>query len=327
MSGVQQRVVSADENELRLDKWFKKHFPSLPFGRLQKLLRGGQIRVDGGRVKAETRLLEGQGVRVPPIEIVERTSYMGSTTQVSEQDIKGLRQAILYEDKEVLVLNKPVGLAVQGGTATKKHVDGILQAMAVADGNEYRLTHRLDRDTSGVLVIAKTAKAAQHYTEMFRTNQVQKIYWAVVAGVPPIEEGYIDAPLIKAPGAKGEKMIVDFTKGKKASTYYRVIDEAFRRASWLLLAPKTGRTHQLRVHCTSMDTPILGDGKYGGKAAYVEGADVVKKLHLHARRLETVKQDGNPLIVEAPLSATMKDTFAYFGFDPTERSASQLPEQ
>ena len=326
MSAVQQIQVVADEEGQRVDRWFKKHFPGLPFGRLQKLLRSGQVRVDGGRVKTDTRLSEDQIVRVPPLGDIAAAMTNTRPKRSHLLDTSIITQSIIYQDKDLLVLNKPVGLAVQGGSGTIKHVDGLLQSMGEERGEVYRLTHRLDRDTSGVLLIAKSALAAKHYTEMFRTNQVQKIYWAVVAGVPSIQEGQIDAPLIKGGGGQNEKMAVDFKKGKKATTYYRVIDQAGKMAAWLMMAPQTGRTHQLRVHATSMDTPILGDGKYGGKTAYLEGAEIAKKLHLHARRIETKKPDGSALLIEAPLSSVMKDTFRYFGFDESDREAVVMPE-
>ena len=254
MSGVTLVEVSLDEDGRRLDKWFKQRYPGLPFGRLQKLMRSGQVRLDGGRVKTDTRVKAGQEVRVPPFENVSSTPARPKKDIVDEKDLQTLEQAIIYEDRDTLVLNKPAGLAVQGGSNTNRHVDGILRVLGERRREEFKLTHRLDKDTSGVLIIAKSSKAAQFYTEMFRTNQVQKTYWALVVGVPEIDEGQINAPLIKASGSKGEKMVVDFSKGKKATTYYRVVDRAGDRASWLALAPKTGRTHQLRIHCESMQT-------------------------------------------------------------------------
>ena len=318
MSGVTLVEVSVEEEGQRLDKWFKNHYPGLPFGRLQKLMRSGQVRLDGGRVKTDTRVRAGQEVRVPPFESASAERPKPRKDVVSENDIKTLEQAILFEDRDTLVLNKPAGLAVQGGSNTNRHVDGILRALGERRREEFKLTHRLDKDTSGVLIIAKSAKAAQFYTEMFRTNQVQKTYWALVVGVPDIDEGQIDAPIVKATGSKGEKMVVDFGKGKKETTFYRVVDRAGHRAAWLAMAPKTGRTHQLRVHCNSMDTPILGDGKYGGAFAYIEGAEVAKKLHLHARKLEVPKPGGGRLSVEAPISSMMRDSFSYFGFDASD---------
>ncbi|MDA9008646.1 RluA family pseudouridine synthase [Alphaproteobacteria bacterium] len=321
MSGVTIVEVSRDEDGQRLDKWFKKHYPNLPFGRLQKLMRSGQVRLDGGRIKTDTRVQAGQEVRVPPFEEGPARPSKSSKSIVRDQDIKTIEQAIIYEDRDTLVLNKPAGLAVQGGSNTNRHVDGILSVMGEQRGEEFKLTHRLDKDTSGVLVIAKSSKAAQFYTELFRTNQVQKTYWALVVGVPALNEGQIDAPLIKAGGSHGEKMVVDFAKGKKATTYYRVVDRAGSRAAWLAMAPKTGRTHQLRIHCESMDTPILGDGKYGGAFAYIEGAEIAKQMHLHARKLEAPKFGGGTLLVEATLSPIMKESFSYFGFDATDPDA------
>jgi 23S rRNA pseudouridine955/2504/2580 synthase len=312
MSGVELRAVAAEEAELRLDRWFRRHFPELSHGRLQKLLRTGQVRIDGRRADAGARLRPGQSIRVPPLgESAEGGAPRRALAAVDSGDADWLRSRILHEDEALLVLDKPAGLAVQGGTRTKRHVDGILSALA-GEGDRPRLVHRLDRDTSGLLVVAKTARAAARLTEAFRQHRVAKLYWALVVGRPPLAAGLIDRPLAKQAGGRGER-IESAADGLPAQTRYRTVARAGKVASWLALQPLTGRTHQLRAHCALIRAPILGDRKYGGANAVPGGAP--GGLMLHARELRLPHPDGGVLAVTAPLGEVVREGFAWLGFE------------
>ena len=310
---VEQRTIASDDADQRLDRWFKKHFPTLGHGRLEKLLRTGQVRVDGKRVKASDRLEAGQVIRIPPMDLTPAPKP--AERKVDERDAKDLRARVLHKDAEVLVIDKPAGLAVQGGTGTDKHLDGLLDALKFDAKERPRLVHRLDRDTSGVLVLARTAEAARWLGDAFKGRDTDKIYWAVVAGVPKIRQGTIDLKLAKLPGKAGERVVVDEREGKKAITDYAVVEDIKGVAAWLALKPITGRTHQLRAHLEAIGHPILGDGKYGGKSAHLEIAEAPKQLQLHARSIALRRPNGKMLKVEAPLPSHMKATWANFGFD------------
>lgn len=314
MSGVETRTVGADEGEVRLDRWFRRHFPEIGHGRLQKLLRTGQVRVDGRRVQASARVRPGQQIRIPPLPTDEPrpAPERRAPERVDPADAAWLRSRILYEDDALFVLDKPAGLAVQGGTGTRRHVDGMLQALAPG-GERPRLVHRLDRDTSGLLVVAKTAAAAASLTAAFRRHRVDKLYWALVVGRPPAAEGLIDRPLAKQAGRGGERVMAS-GQGQPARTLYRVVARAGKIAAWLSLKPLTGRTHQLRAHCAMLGTPIIGDGKYGGAAAHPAGAP--KGLMLHARELRLPHPDGGVLELSAPPSDTLLAGFRWLGFEP-----------
>jgi 23S rRNA pseudouridine955/2504/2580 synthase len=307
VSEVELRTVAAGEAELRLDRWFRRHFPTLTHARLQKLLRTGQVRIDGRRAQANARLAAGQTIRVPPLET---TPSSRSQPAVDPSDAAFLRRLILVEDQALIVLNKPEGLAVQGGTGTRRHIDGMLAALAT-DGERPRLVHRLDRDTSGILVVAKTAAAAASLTRAFRQHKVDKLYWALVIGRPALADGIIDQPLAKQ-GRAGRERVEPDEAGRSARTAYRTVARAGKIASWLAMQPLTGRTHQLRAHCAVLDTPILGDRKYGehGLSGAPEG------LMLHAREIRLPHPDGGELAVTAPLSKTMRAGFAWLGFEP-----------
>jgi 23S rRNA pseudouridine955/2504/2580 synthase len=313
VSAVETRTVGADEGEVRLDRWFRRHFPEIGHGRLQRLLRTGQVRVDGRRTQASARLSPGQRIRVPPLPTQERpaVSERRAPERVDPAAAEWLRSRILFEDRALLVLDKPAGLAVQGGTGTRRHIDGMLQGFGA--GERPRLVHRLDRDTSGLLVVAKTAAAAASLTAAFRRHRVEKLYWALVVGRPAEAQGWIDRPLAKQPGRGGERMAA-IDAGQPARTAYRVVARAGRIASWLALKPLTGRTHQLRAHCALLGTPIIGDGKYGGAMAHPTGAP--KGLMLHARELRLPHPDGGTLELTAPLSETLLAGFQWLGFDP-----------
>jgi 23S rRNA pseudouridine955/2504/2580 synthase len=315
MSKVQTLEIGADDGDQRFDRWFRRMFPQVTQGQLQKLLRTGQVRVDGKRVEASTRVEPGQVVRIPPLPDAPAEPLPKRVSKNDEYLIADLRKAILYKDDSVIAINKPAGLAVQGGSGTDQHVDGVLDAFAEG-GERPKLVHRLDKDTSGVLLLARTTAAARKLTATFRTRAARKYYWAVTVGVPDPVQGRIDLALAKQGGPRGERVAVDDEDGLHAITLYQVIETAHRRAAWVAMWPQTGRTHQLRVHMAHLGWPVLGDGKYAGQAAFLEGAELPRQLHLHARRLILPHPKGRGKIdVTAPLSPHMKKTWDYFGFD------------
>jgi 23S rRNA pseudouridine955/2504/2580 synthase len=312
---VEQRMVAAGEADQRLDRWFKQHYPTLGHGRLEKLLRTGQVRVDGKRVKANQRLEAGQVVRVPPMDLDEPPPPR-AVRGVSDADARELRARVLHRDREIIVIDKPAGLAVQGGTGTERHLDGLLDALRFDSDERPRLVHRLDRDTSGVLVLARTTDAARWLGEAFKGRDADKVYWAVIAGVPQVKIGRIDLKLSKLPGKLGERVVVDNREGKRAVTDYAVVEAAKGVASWVALKPITGRTHQLRVHLEAIGHPILGDGKYGGHVSHLAITDAPSELQLHARAIALKRPDGRVTKVEAPLPPHMTATWDLFGFSP-----------
>ena len=323
MSAVQTQMVTEDEGELRLDRWFRRHFPGVTQGAIQKLCRTGQVRVDGKRADAATRLVPGQAIRVPPLPAA--AAPPPEVHVFNPLITKELERLVVYRDDHLFVLNKPHGLATQGGPGIVRHLDGMLDGLRgpTYDGKEHRprLVHRLDRDTSGVIVLARTPGVAAKLAAAFRGRDVHKTYWAVVAGRPVPVEGRIDLPLLKYSGARGERSVPaerDDADGQRAVTDFRTLDHAGQKLAWLELSPITGRTHQLRVHCVAIGAPIVGDVKYhepdhtGAKTALVEG--VSDKLHLHARALDLPHPAGGRLIVEAELPPHMRDTFKTLGF-------------
>ncbi len=314
VSGVEMREVASDERDLRLDRWFRRHYPGLSHGRLEKLLRTGQVRVDGTRIKAGHRLKAGQRVRVPPLGPVPPRPAK-PPPPVSAADAKRLRASVLYRDADIIAIDKPPGLAVQGGSKTRRHLDAMLDALAEPGGERPRLVHRLDRDTSGVLVLARGAAAAARLAAAFRGRKLRKLYWALVVGRPRQDQGRIALALAKRAGARGERATGD-AGGKPAVTLYEVIDSAGDEAAWLALAPLTGRTHQLRAHCAALGTPIAGDGKYGGAGAFLSGGGIARALHLHARAIELPGADGAIVRIVAPLPPHMRETWRVLGFDP-----------
>ncbi len=313
MSAVQTRTVAADEDEIRLDHWFKQHFPHLRYGRLQKLLRTGQVRVDGRRAKAGLRLAAGQAVRVPPMD--DSPAPEKTRNRVSDEDAAFMHRLVIHQDDHVIAINKPAGLAVQGGSGVSRHVDGMLDALTFDAEERPRLVHRLDRDTSGVLVLARNRKAAVHLGKSFNGNSARKIYWAATVGVPRLMQGKINLPLGKLPGRAGERMAVDPKNGKRAVTLYSVLERSGNRLARVAFWPQTGRTHQIRVHAAEMQTPILGDGKYGGDAAFLQSEDVPRQLHLHARELSLPHPSGRgTLHLVADLPPHMRQTWSLMGF-------------
>lgn len=306
-------TVSPAEADTRLDRWLKRRYPALTQGALQKMLRTGQIRVDGKRAEANTRLGAGAELRVPPMP--STPAPKAEPKPVSDAAAAEIRSRVLYRDASVIVLDKPPGLAVQGGPGITKHVDGMLEALA-EDGEKPRLVHRLDRDTSGVLVVARTAAAAAHLAKAFRGRDMEKTYWAIVVGQPEHEGGRISMPLARENGPRGERTVpaAPGETGLRSVTDYRTLDAAKRRAAFLEMKPLTGRTHQLRVHCAEgLRCPILGDGKYGGEAAHLEGLS--GSLHLHARTLRLPHPEGGTLEVSAAPPEHFEATMRFFGFD------------
>jgi 23S rRNA pseudouridine955/2504/2580 synthase len=315
MSGVQTLTVAPEDAEIRLDRWFKRHFPDLGHGRLEKLLRTGQVRLDGKRVEASDRIAAGQRIRVPPLPSGPPPDTMSARAAPSAADTRLLQERVLYRDDEMIVINKPEGLAVQGGTGTSRHLDGLLDALRFEAKERPRLVHRLDKDTSGVLVLARSARAAARIGELFRSKATRKVYWAITVGAPKPRNGKIDQPLAKQAGPDGERVAADHEEGDRALTYYRTVARAGDRFAWLALEPVTGRTHQLRVHCLTLGTPVLGDGKYGGAAAHPASLPQASKLHLHARAIALPLASGKTLAVTAPLPPHMRTSWDFFGFE------------
>ncbi len=322
MAGVEQKEVSSGEDGMRLDRWFKTHHPDLPHSRLEKLLRTGQVRVDGGRVKASTRLEAGQVVRVPPLPA---SAPIAPKHALSQADRDFLASITLYEDDDLMVLNKPSGMAVQGGTKTVQHLDRLLEGLGDGPETRARLVHRLDRDTSGVLIVAKRRAVAAKLGREFQTRSVRKIYWALVKGVPKPPQGKVEAALVKSAGPEGDRVRKarpgEQERAQSAVTYYAVVDRAGQAVSFVSLKPVTGRQHQLRAHMAIIGHPILGDDKYHGDQDVPEGID--KRLHLHARRISFPHPSGEGVVdVTAPLPEHMARSFAAFGFG--EKAASDL---
>ena len=317
MSGVRSVIVAEGEAGMRLDRWFKAHFPALGHGALEKLLRTGQVRVGGGRVKANRRLEAGEEVRVPPQAAASSVPDAAREARFRQEDADFIRKLTVYEDKAILALNKPFGLAVQGGEKTKRHVDGMLQSLE-KDGERPRLVHRLDRDTGGLLLLAKTRKAAAELGHAFQQHAVEKTYWALVVGSPHPREGTIDLKIAKRMirvGDEGQERVVpaDDEDAKKAVTDFQTV-ESVGDVAFVALRPRTGRTHQIRVHCAALGNPIVGDGKYGGAAAHVEG--VSPALHLFCRAMTFPHPaTGKATTLSAPLTGHMLETWKFFGFD------------
>lgn len=316
MREVQTLIVSAGEDGTRLDKWFKRRWPHLNHVMIQKLARSGQIRVDGARAKPDHRLTAGAQVRVPPLPDAGEAAEQREG--LSDRDIAYARSLVLYEDDEVLALNKPSGLAVQGGTKTTRHVDRLLSAWGEGVDRP-RLVHRLDRDTSGVLVLGKTPNATARLAAAFAERRAVKTYWAIVFGVPEREAGTIDMALVKR-GVGDREMVVPAAYrepgGEPAeSEYVRIARAPDDAAAWMALSPHTGRTHQLRAHMKAIGHPILGDPKYGDEASAALSRGL--RLQLHARRLSVPHPSRGTLTLEAPISPELKAGFDRFGFDET----------
>ena len=365
MSGVTTREVKEDEAGMRLDRWFKTHFPDLAFGHLQKLLRTGQVRIGTSRAKAETRIEPGQVIRIPPLERAEELPAGAGGIRYAEDDGFGggkiaskvgkaagkgigivggapaanarpmasrpgkggpaadaafLKSITLYEDQDLMVLNKPFGLAVQGGSGTTVHVDGLLEALRDKDGVKPRLVHRLDKDTAGCLIVAKSRLAASTLAKTFRSRSARKIYWALVPGVPKVKQGRVSSYLAKGTDENGDQKMKVAKHGAEgadhALTYYAVVDTAAQKMSWLSLKPVTGRTHQLRVHAAEIGHPIVGDPKYFDIENWHLPGGIQNRLHLLARRIMIPHpRTGEILDVSAPLPQHMQQSWNLLGFD------------
>jgi 23S rRNA pseudouridine955/2504/2580 synthase len=312
--------VDADESGMRLDRWFKSHYPGLSFSHLQKLLRSGQVRVDGGRVKTNTRLEAGQSVRVPPLAVDDADpGPVPAGKDAPGSDAAILRSITLFEDAAVMVINKPAGLAVQGGSGLTNHLDMMLESLRDTKGQKPRLVHRLDRETSGALVIAKTRLAAQKLAAAFRSRTSRKIYWALVAGVPRPRQGRISTWLAKDEGgADGDRMRVARHGEDDAShavTHYSVVEPSGQKLAWLTMRPVTGRTHQLRAHTAHIGHPIVGDAKYFDIENWELPGGIQNRLHLHARRIVLPHPSGGTIDVTAPLPPHMVQSWNLLGFD------------
>jgi 23S rRNA pseudouridine955/2504/2580 synthase len=324
---VEAKTVDLDDDGIRVDRWFKRHYPAVGHGLLEKLLRTGQVRLDGKRTKASDRISTGQTVRLPPqVQTVHKpVNKASSGTSKSptghENKLKESAEGlVIHMDSSVLVLNKPSGLATQGGSGIREHVDALLEHLQFGKKQRPRLVHRLDRDTSGVLVVARTASAAAALSESLRRRDGQKIYWALTKGVPRPARGTIKSALAKEMQGHIEKMSTvdrDVDGAKDAITDYVVLGHAGQEFAWVAVKPVTGRMHQIRVHLASIGTPIVGDFKYGGANARGRG-DIDNKLHLHARSIDIAHPDGGRLQVTAPLPDHMLRTWALLGFDPDE---------
>jgi len=316
-------TVSEDDDGIRLDRWFKRHLPDVSFNVVSRWARTGQLRLGGKRAVPGDRVEAGQEIRVPPLEAAPARPgrLQAKREPLTPEEEQYVRDMVIYEDPGAFVLDKPPGLATQGGTKTKNHLDRLLDGLADERGRP-KLVHRLDKDTSGALLVARTARAAGHFAKAFSGRTAKKVYWALVVGVPEPNEGTIDAPLAKQPGTGGEKMHVDPENGLPAKTRFRMIDHAGNRAAWVELQPLTGRTHQLRAHMAAIGHPIVGDAKYGGADAFLTGG-ISRKLHLHARRLRIDAPEGGKIDVTAPLPDHIAESLATLGFQ--ESGGDNLP--
>lgn len=312
------RTIADDDDGIRLDRWFKRHYPALTHARLEKLLRKGEVRLDGKRAKAADRIAAGQSLRLPPQVIHDKVEERPKAAPVKTS--RRLEDAILYMDNNLFVLNKPPGLATQGGSGLSEHVDGMLDQLTFEKATRPKLVHRLDRDTSGVLLVARTATTAAGLSKSLADRDASKVYWALVKGVPKDRHGFVKAALAKeGVRGKGERMTVSEDEDAKfALTEYAVMGEAGQEFAWVAARPVTGRTHQIRVHLASLGHPIVGDFKYGGTDAKGKGA-IADKLHLHARSIDLARPDGGRLQVTAPLPPHMIKSWALLGFDPDDK--------
>jgi len=326
-------IVSDDDDGIRLDRWFKRHLADVSFNLVSRWARTGQLRVDGKKAIPGDRIEAGQQISFPASSDGPQRPARARPQRdpLTDEEAEFVRDMVVFEDPQAFVLNKPPGLATQGGTKTSKHLDRLLDGLA-DDRGRPKLVHRLDKDTSGALLVARTARSAGHFAKAFAGRTARKVYWALIVGVPSAESGLIDAPLAKQPGTGGEKMHVDQEHGLPAKTRWRLVDRAGNRAAWVELQPLTGRTHQLRAHMAALGHPIVGDAKYGGAEAFLTGG-VSRKLHLHARRLKIDAPDGGTIDVSADLPTHFTESLAMLGFDPLagdslplERPSKPSPE-
>jgi 23S rRNA pseudouridine955/2504/2580 synthase len=312
-------IIAEDDDGIRLDRWFQRHLTGSSFNIVSRWARTGAIRLDGGKAAPGDRIAAGQTLLYPdalpePTPASRTRLDIEVREPLSQAQIDYVRSLVIYEDRHAIVINKPPGLATQGGIGITTHVDGLLDALTGEMTTRPKLVHRLDKDTSGVLLLARTARAAAFFAKAFAGRDAQKTYWGLTVGVPKVSAGEIDAALSKQPGTGGEKMHVDPETGLKAKTRYRVIDRAADRAAWVEFSPLTGRTHQIRVHAAAIGHALVGDAKYGGKEAFLTGG-ISRKLHLHARRLVIDTPDNGHIDISAELAPHMAESFGMLGFD------------
>ena len=327
MSNIRHIEIKEDDNGQRLDRWLKKNVPEIPYGLAQKLIRKGQIRIGSKRAKADTKLEAGQTVRIPPVD----EKSQPNKHKLTDKDKAFIKDMVIYEDADVIALNKPSGIATQGGSKQSRYIDLYLDAFTNKDGVKPRLVHRLDKDTSGILLLARNANAARKLGDAFKGRDVKKIYWAITSPTPETPEGTIKAPLAKAGGSNKERMVVDEKDGKMAITDFVTLESALGSAALVAFWPRTGRTHQLRVHAELIGCPIVGDKKYSRlpeqeewhearrKAeADLKGMNLANRLHLHARRiiLPHPAKHGKMLDITAPLPPELKKSWKALGFSP-----------
>jgi 23S rRNA pseudouridine955/2504/2580 synthase len=345
MSSVQIVKVTEEEGEQRLDRWLKRRFPQLTQGAIEKMCRKGELRVNGGRVKANTRVEPGQDVRVPPLPDPGAKPPVADGPSASDAEM--IQACVLWKDEHIIAINKPPGLPSQGGSGQgSRHVDGLSEALKFGYKERPKLVHRLDKDTSGVLLLARTDRVARRLSEAFRNKTTRKIYWAAVAGVPSPKMGTVRFGLMKAPGhgrgGEGEKMICihpakmdQFPDAKRATTDYALLDALGSRVSWVALVPITGRTHQLRAHMAELGHPIIGDGKYGGSGqenlgdgwGAQLGGEISRKLHLHARQISFDHPvSGKRITISAPMPQHMVRTWATLGWHEADVPADPFED-
>jgi len=322
MSGVRLIKVESIDDGQRLDRWLKKNVPELPYALAQKLIRKGAIKIDGKKAKTDSRLNEGQEVRLPPME--DKADMPKPKMVITQDDVAYIRSMIIYDDGDVVALNKPGDIASQGGGGIDRHIDGLLELLEDRKGRRPRLIHRLDRETSGVLLCARSNEAVRQLGANFRDRHAKKTYWAILVPAPDEQEGTINAPLAKAKGPHKDRMQVDEGEDSKhAITDFVVVERAAKKAAFVAFMPHTGRTHQIRVHAADiLGCPILNDGKYGGAEAHLEGIDLSPRLHLHARRLVVWHPAEKKLLdLRAPLPPELDRTWKELGFDPAAGDA------
>jgi 23S rRNA pseudouridine955/2504/2580 synthase len=309
--------ISMHDDGQRLDRWLKKNYPELSFGDMQKILRTGQIRVDGKRVKGDSRLKAGQMVRVPPMLRIDALKEKKAEA-VNVRETKYAKSMIVYQDDHIIVLNKPAGLATQGGSKVKIHVDKIIAGLA-RGGHKPHLVHRLDKETSGLLLLARTPQVARALGDLFKGRDIRKYYWALTLGVPEMPQGKVKSTIAKVEGRGGERMMVvdaDHPDGKNALTFYNVIDQVGDNLAWVAFWPRTGRTHQIRVHALQMGTPLLGDHKYAPDQEFLTEKKLPNRLYLHAERLIFPHPaTGRIMDIRAPMDEDMRKAFREFGLD------------
>jgi 23S rRNA pseudouridine955/2504/2580 synthase len=316
MADARTFTVDDDDDGIRLDRWFKRHMPDVSFNLVSRWARTGQLRLAGKRAVPGDRIEAGQEIRLPPIEVQPARSERPQPNRdpLSDDEAQFVRDLVIYQDEHAFVFNKPPGLATQGGTKTHNHLDRLLDGL-VDDRGRPKLVHRLDKDTSGALLVAKSARSAGHFAKAFSGRTARKVYWALVVGVPDRDEGLIDLALAKQPGTGGEKMHISPEHGLPAKTKWRTVEHAGNRTAWVELQPLTGRTHQLRAHMAAIGHPIVGDAKYGGPDAFLTGG-ISRKLHLHARRIRIDAPGGGAIDVTAELPPHFAESLATLGFNP-----------